>query len=612
MHHGIRGMADLPEGTATNSAQSAKRLAAYLAPYWRTLVGILFLSILGAAMMALGPMLIGRAVDDAIQTGDRTKLLYYMLGLLGTYLAGAAASRYQFLLMGQVGQRTIARMRAEIFSHLQHVSLRFFDQHPAGDLMSRIVNDIDVISQLLGQGLVMVVGNLFSLIGIVAAMFALDLRLTLSSLILLPVLFGMTQLFAARARSAFRKTRESIGDVSSDIQQEIAGVKVAQAFTRTEVNRERFSQRNAANRDANVSATAITAAFGPLVDVLAAIGLAIVAGYGGYLVINDVVTAGIVVAFLTYMRFFFQPIQALSQFYTTAQSAIAAAERTFTLIDTPADMPASPDQRPVSGLRGAVEFDHVWFRYGARVGQEGAGDWVLRDITVTVEPGELIAVVGPTGSGKTSMVSLIPRLYDVNQGSVKIDGVAVTDYDHAQLRNHMSMVLQETFLFSDTVLENIRYGRLDATEADIIAAAKDANAHDFIMALPNGYQTILGGKGVSISQGQRQLIGIARAILAKPSILILDEATSSVDTRTELLIQRALETLLRGRTSFVIAHRLSTVRNATRIIVLDHGQIVEIGSHDELVAANGMYADLYQRQFMTIEDAEHADGHSVA
>lgn len=600
MWRGIQGMAELPEGKAANSSVTAKRLGVYLAPYWRNFVGIIFLSIIGAITQAGAPILIGKTVDEAIGTQNTTLLWQYMVILLVFYVVGAISSRLTFQYMGQVGQRTIARMRSELFGHLQKLSLRFFDKNPAGDLMSRIVNDIDVITQLLGQGLVMIIGNLFTLVGIVIAMLLLDWRLSIASFLLIPVLFIMTQLFATSARRAFRKTRESIGDVSSDIQEEIAGVKVAQAFTRTDVNRERFSQRNAANRDANVSATAITAAFGPLVDVLAALGIAIVAGYGGYLVLQDQVTPGVVVAFLTYVGFFFRPIQAMSQFYTTAQSALAAAERTFSLIDHPVDMPELPTQTPVTHVNGAVTFDHVWFRYDARQGQSGDADWVLRDVSLQVQPGEMIALVGPTGSGKTSFVSLIPRLYDVTQGSVAIDGVNVSDYQLTPLRHQMSMVLQETFLFSDSVKENIRYGKLDASDDDVIAAATDANAHELIMSLPQGYDTILGAKGVALSQGQRQLIGIARAILAKPNILILDEATSSVDTRTEVLIQQALERLLRGRTSFVIAHRLSTIRGADRIVVLDHGKVMEIGSHDQLMAAGGMYADLYQRQFASL------------
>ncbi len=600
MWRGIQGIAELPEGKAANTSVTAKRLGVYLAPYWRSFVGITFLSIIGAITQAGAPILIGMTVDEAIGTKNTTLLWQYMVVLLVFYVIGAISSRLTFQYMGQVGQRTIAHMRTELFGHLQKLSLRFFDKNPAGDLMSRIVNDIDVITQLLGQGLVMIIGNLFTLVGIVIAMVLLDWRLSIASFLLIPVLFIMTQLFAVSARRAFRKTRESIGDVSSDIQEEIAGVKVAQAFTRTDVNRERFSQRNAANRDANVSATAITAAFGPLVDVLAALGIAIVAGYGGYLVLQDQVTPGIVVAFLSYVAFFFRPIQALSQFYTTAQSALAAAERTFNLIDHPVDMPELPTQLPVTHVDGAVTFDHVWFRYDARQGQSGDADWVLQDVSLQVQPGEMIALVGPTGSGKTSLVSLIPRLYDVTQGSVAIDGVNVSDYQLTPLRHQMSMVLQETFLFSDSVKENIRYGKLDASDDDVIAAATDANAHELIMSLPQGYDTILGAKGVALSQGQRQLIGIARAILAKPNILILDEATSSVDTRTEVLIQQALERLLRGRTSFVIAHRLSTIRGADRIVVLDHGKVMEIGNHDQLMAAGGMYADLYQRQFASL------------
>ncbi|MFZ9857504.1 MAG: ABC transporter ATP-binding protein [Roseiflexaceae bacterium] len=601
MWRGIQGVAELPEGKATNSSATMQRLWRYLAPHSRAIVGIMILSMLNAGVQATAPVIIGRAVDDAILTKNSTLLWQYMLVLALMYVVGAITARFQFQQMGMLGQRTIAKMRSELFSHLQKLSMRFFDRNPAGDLMSRIVNDIDVITQLMGQGLTIVIGNLFTLVGIIIAMVVLDIRMSLASIVMIPVLFLLTQLFAKSARNAYRKTREAIGNVSSDIQEEIAGVKVAQAFTRTDVNRQKFSERNAVNRDANITATAITSAFGPLVDVIAAIGLAIVAGYGGFLVVNDQATPGLVIAFITYSQFFFRPIQALSQFYTTAQSALAAAERTFGLMDTPIEITDVEHPTPISELQGSVTFDNVWFRYGARQGQSGDGDWVLKNINIDIKPGEMIALVGHTGSGKTSFVSLIPRLYQVTQGEIRIDGVNISEYAHTSLRHQMSMVLQETFLISESVRENIRYGKLNASDGDIEQAARDANAHDFIMALPDGYNTILGPRGVSLSQGQRQLIGIARAILAKPSILILDEATSSVDTRTESLIQQALERMLRGRTSFVIAHRLSTVRGADRIVVLDHGEIVEIGTHDDLITRNGKYAELHQRQFAGIE-----------
>ena len=592
-----------PQERATRSGAVLRRLIGYLAPFWRALLGVLALVLIGAAAQALGPYLIGSAIDGAIGAGDRAALNRTMLQLLLVYIVGAVAGRFQFVAMGEIGQRTLARMRIEIFQTIQRLSLRFFDRQPAGDLMSRLVNDTDVLNQLFSQGLVQVLGSLFGLAGILIAMLMLDWRLALVSFIVIPLMLLLTNLFARLSRRAFRRTRESIGDVSSEIQEEIAGVKVAQAFNRTGVNQQRFRQRNAANRDANVSATAITSAFTPAIDVLSTIATAIVAGYGGYLALHGAITVGVVVAFLTYVQQFFRPIQSLAAFYTTAQSSLAASERIFDLIDTPADLVDSPNATALAPIAGRVTFEHVSFSYGDRPVAAGTAAahqpaaHQLDDVSLVAEPGQTIAIVGPTGAGKTTLVNLIGRFYDVSHGAVLIDGTDIRTVTRRSLRSQMGVVLQDSFLFAGTIAENIRYGRLDASDAEVEAAARAANAHDFILRQPQGYQTPLGERGGTLSQGQRQLLGIARAILANPRILILDEATSSVDTRSEQLIQGALKALLKGRTSFVIAHRLSTVRDADQVLVLQAGQIAERGTHDTLLARNGLYAELYRRQF---------------
>jgi len=577
------------EQQATQQLSTIQRFLQYFRPYRREIPTALTLVLLGATTQAIGPFFLGWSIDQLIAQGN-LKGLVQMLMLLGlVYLTGVWAIRGQILRVGSIMQRLLAQLRQDIFIKIQSLPLSFFDQSEAGDLMSRLLNDVNTVNQAFGQTVAQMLGNFFSLIGIVIAMLLINLQLGLLSNLAVPLMIFTTGLFARWARARFRVTRKTIGELSARLEEDIGSVREAQAFNRIQLNIEEFSQLNAANRDANVQAVAITAAFLPSIDFLNTLATAGVLAYGGYLAVTGAATVGVVTSFLLYVQQFFRPIQILSQFYTQAQSAFAGLERIFYLLDEPVRLQDAPDAIEMPPMKGDVVFEHVTFGYTAN-------QQVLKNVNLQARPGQMVALVGPTGAGKSSIINLILRFYDVTGGAVKIDGIDIRRVTQASLRKQIGIVLQDNLLFTGTVAENIAFGCSHATQVEIEAAAQAANVHEFITSLPQGYSTQLGERGAPLSQGQRQLISIARAVLINPRILILDEATSSIDTRTEALVQAAIARLLIGRTSFVIAHRLSTVTQADQVLVVQQGAIVEQGTHAELMAQQGIYANLYSIQ----------------
>jgi len=538
-------------------------------------------------------------------------LAQLMLIIVALYVGTSVVTGLQFFLMTWTGNHVLRNMREEVFRHIHRLSLGYYAKNEAGDIMSRITNDMDTLQQAMNFALLQVLGGVLLIVWIIYKMLTLNLAYALISMTVVPLMILATLWFSAQARKAFRKTRQEIGNVNANLQESISGVREVQAFAREDANIENFRVSNAANRDANIRAVAYTSALAPTLEALGYVAIAIVVGVGGVYLLRgqtlggNLVSLGLMVTFLGYVQRFNQPIQQVSVLWTNIQSAIAGAERIFGLLDEEPGILEAPNPVEMGQIQGRVEFKDVTLEYNP-------GELVLKGVNLSAQPGQTVAIVGPTGAGKTTIINLIPRFYDAKSGSVSIDGVNVRDMRLDSLRKQIGIVLQDSFLFSDTVMNNIRFGRPEASDEEVMAAAQLAHADDFINSLSEGYQTILGERGGGLSQGQRQLLAIARAALANPRILILDEATSSVDTRTERQIQAALEVLLKGRTSFVIAHRLSTIRNADQVLVLQDGVISERGTHTELLDKRGAYYDLYMSQFQREEEVvapAAANGH---
>ena len=575
---------------ARNPRRALARLTMYLKPF-TGLLAVVFALIMASTVLALaGPYLMGKAIDDFIAVKKIAGLATIALWMLGIYLLGNLCNAASGWMMASVSQRALKGVRHELFGHLQSLSLKFFDTNTAGELMSRLTNDIDAINQAVSQNVVSLVASVLSMAGILTAMFLMDVWLTLAALAVVPLMFWFTNFVARYTRKGFRELQKHLGEMTSVTEEAISGQRVIKAFRRNDSVIEAFRSSNQEVYKAAIYANTYALLLMPLSNQLGNLFVITIAGLGGYLALKGLVTIGTIAAFISYGRAFVNPLQQLANIYNAIQAALAGAERVFEVIDTAPEVDDAPDSVPLEKVQGHVTFKNVKFSYSP-------DKPIIKDMTLEAKPGEIVALVGPTGAGKTTLVNLLTRFYEIDAGQISIDGSDIRQIKKDDLRRQLGLVLQDTFLFSASVMDNIRYGRLEATDEEVVEAAKMADADHFIHKLPQGYETMLSERASNLSQGQRQMLAIARAILAAPSILILDEATSSVDTRTEVRIQNALLRLMKGRTSFVIAHRLSTIRDADKLLVIRDGEIVEQGTHQQLLDQGGFYQHLYLSQF---------------
>ena len=572
-----------------NSALAVNRLLAYLSPFRLRLWIVFFFVVIYSLLGLAGPYLMGVAIDRYMVKKNVIGLEIISLSLFLVYVFYNLFQLMSGWIIARVSQTALKQLSGDLFGHIQTLPVSYFDRNPAGGLMSRLTIDVDAINQAVSQNVTTMLASIISLVGIIIAMFMLDAWLAITSLFVIPILFWFTQFVARYTRKGFRELQKQLGEMNSVMEESLSGLKVIKAFRRNDEVIDTFRVENNKVFKASVYANSYSMLLMPLTNVLGNLFIIVIAAFGGWLALKGLVTVGVIASFIIYGQNFIQPLRQLATMYNTIQSALAGSERIFEILDIPSEVDMSGINGPIT-IAGAIRFDHVRFGY-----QKGVS--VVKDMTFDAEPGKTVALVGPTGAGKTTIINLLTRFYEVSSGVITVAGKDIRDYSKADLRRKIGLVLQDTFLFSGTVLENIRFGRLDATDSECHHAAKLAEADEFIRQLPEGYNTILSERAGNLSQGQRQLLAITRVILANPDILILDEATSSVDTRTELRIQKALLILMKGRTSFVIAHRLSTIREADLVLVIDKGTIVEKGTHQELLDHEGIYYDLYMSQF---------------